>query len=155
MTITYKEVKIHTYADGVSQWPLENVKSNRDFDPEVAANIPIHFMEIDRKKNLILFEWAPASVIPDTHQSESEEIETPILVTISSELQNELFNSVIKAYAKYKQCSICLQLLQKKYRSPELESQLEEPWFRDYKDNKFLLIDGLFYHREKDTSSSH
>ncbi|MBW0498360.1 hypothetical protein O181_038075 [Austropuccinia psidii MF-1] len=46
-----------------------------------------------------------------------------------------------------------LQLLQQKYRSPELESQLEEPWLRDYKDNKPFLIDGLLYHREKHTIS--
>ncbi|MBW0557756.1 hypothetical protein O181_097471, partial [Austropuccinia psidii MF-1] len=39
-----------------------------------------------------------------------------------------------------------------KYRSPELESQLEEPWLRHYKDNKFFLIDGLLYHGEKHTS---
>ncbi|MBW0523755.1 hypothetical protein O181_063470 [Austropuccinia psidii MF-1] len=55
----------------------------------------------------------------------------------------------MKAYAKHKQCVILLQLLQQKYRSPELESQLEEPWFREYKANKFFLIDGLLYHREK------
>ncbi|MBW0472824.1 hypothetical protein O181_012539 [Austropuccinia psidii MF-1] len=46
-------------------------------------------------------------------------------------------------------CGILLQLLQQKYRSPELESKLEEPWVRDYKDNKFFLIEGLLYHREK------
>ncbi|MBW0487476.1 hypothetical protein O181_027191 [Austropuccinia psidii MF-1] len=46
-----------------------------------------------------------------------------------------------------------LQLLQQKYRSPELENQLEEPWLRDYKDKKVFLIDGLLYHIEKHTSS--
>ncbi|MBW0540034.1 hypothetical protein O181_079749 [Austropuccinia psidii MF-1] len=56
-------------------------------------------------------------------------------------------------YAKHKQCSILLQLLQQKYRSPELESQLEEPSLRDYKDKRFFLIDGLLYHREKHTSA--
>ncbi|MBW0494703.1 hypothetical protein O181_034418 [Austropuccinia psidii MF-1] len=45
------------------------------------------------------------------------------------------------------------QLLQQKYRSPELESQLEEPWLRDYKDNQCFLIDGLLYHRGKHTSA--
>ncbi|MBW0471346.1 hypothetical protein O181_011061 [Austropuccinia psidii MF-1] len=45
-----------------------------------------------------------------------------------------------------------LQLLKQKYRSPELESQLEEPWLKEYKDNKCFLIDGLLYHREKHTS---
>ncbi|MBW0493096.1 hypothetical protein O181_032811 [Austropuccinia psidii MF-1] len=42
---------------------------------------------------------------------------------------------------------------QQRYRSPGLESQLEEPWLRDYKDNKPFLLDGLLYHREKHTSA--
>ncbi|MBW0573021.1 hypothetical protein O181_112736 [Austropuccinia psidii MF-1] len=33
-----------------------------------------------------------------------------------------------------------------------MESQLKEPWLRDYKDNEFFLIDGLLYPREKNTS---
>ncbi|MBW0506586.1 hypothetical protein O181_046301 [Austropuccinia psidii MF-1] len=52
-----------------------------------------------------------------------------------------------------KQCGILFQILQKKYRSPELQSKLEEPWLRDYKDNKFFVIDGLVYHRKKHTSA--
>ncbi|MBW0538106.1 hypothetical protein O181_077821 [Austropuccinia psidii MF-1] len=59
----------------------------------------------------------------------------------------------MKTYAKQKQCGILLQLLQEKYRSPELGSQLEEPWLRDYKDNKYFLLDGLLYHGEKHTSA--
>ncbi|MBW0546996.1 hypothetical protein O181_086711 [Austropuccinia psidii MF-1] len=59
----------------------------------------------------------------------------------------------MKTYAKHKQCGILLQLLPVKYRSPELEFKLEEPWLRDYKDNTFFLIDGLLYHREKHTSA--
>ncbi|MBW0470922.1 hypothetical protein O181_010637 [Austropuccinia psidii MF-1] len=59
----------------------------------------------------------------------------------------------MKTYAKHKQCGILLQLLQKKYRSAELESQLEEPYLNDYKDNKSFLIDGLLFHREKHTST--
>ncbi|MBW0547630.1 hypothetical protein O181_087345 [Austropuccinia psidii MF-1] len=59
----------------------------------------------------------------------------------------------MKTYAKHKQCGILLQLLQQKCRSPELESQLEETLLRDYVDNRFFLIDGLLYHREKHTSA--
>ncbi|MBW0557726.1 hypothetical protein O181_097441 [Austropuccinia psidii MF-1] len=33
-----------------------------------------------------------------------------------------------------------------------MESQLEEPWLSDSKDNKFSFIDDLLYHREKHTS---
>ncbi|MBW0554793.1 hypothetical protein O181_094508 [Austropuccinia psidii MF-1] len=59
----------------------------------------------------------------------------------------------MKTYAKHKQCGTLLKLLQQKYRRPELESQLEEPWLGSYKDKMFLLIDGLLYHREKHTSA--
>ncbi|MBW0503855.1 hypothetical protein O181_043570 [Austropuccinia psidii MF-1] len=79
--------------------------------------------------------------------------ETPILGIHSSRLHNEFFSAVMKTYAIHKQCGILFQLLQQKYRSPELESQLEDPWLRDYKDNKFFLIDGLLYNKEKNTSA--
>ncbi|MBW0591157.1 hypothetical protein O181_130872 [Austropuccinia psidii MF-1] len=135
------------------RWPLDNVKSNPAYDPEVAAEIPIHFMEIDRKKNFSFSEWVQESGTLDSGNTDSEGTETAILGISSSELHNEFFSAVLKSYAKHKQCGIFLKLLQQKYRSPELESQFEEPWLRDYKDNKFFLIDGLLYHREKHTSA--
>ncbi|MBW0515878.1 hypothetical protein O181_055593 [Austropuccinia psidii MF-1] len=139
MTITYKEGKIHTNADGLSRWPLDNVKSQPAYDPEVIATIPIHFTEIDSKKDFRFSPWAPQSGTPDSGNTNSEGTETPILGIGSSELHTDFFNAVMKRYAKHKQCGILLQLLQQKYRSPELESQLEEPWLRDYKDNTFPL----------------
>ncbi|MBW0492128.1 hypothetical protein O181_031843 [Austropuccinia psidii MF-1] len=114
--------------------------------------IPIHFMEIDRRKKFRFSEWAPESGTPDSGHTESEGTETPILGISSSQLHNEIFSAVMKTYAKQKQCGILLQLLQQKYRSPELESQLKERWLRDYKDNKVFLRDGLFHHIEKHTS---
>ncbi|MBW0517390.1 hypothetical protein O181_057105 [Austropuccinia psidii MF-1] len=66
MTIIYKEGKIHTNADGLSRWPLENVKSNPAYDPEVAARIPIHFMEVDSRKNFRFSQWAPERGTPDS-----------------------------------------------------------------------------------------
>ncbi|MBW0580772.1 hypothetical protein O181_120487 [Austropuccinia psidii MF-1] len=110
-------------------------------------------MEIDRRKNFRFSEWAPGSVTPNSGDTDSEGKETPILVISSSELHNLLFSAVMKTYAKDKQCGILLQLLQQNYRSPELESQLEGPRLRDYKDKKFFFIDGLLYHREKHTSA--
>ncbi|MBW0501790.1 hypothetical protein O181_041505 [Austropuccinia psidii MF-1] len=124
MTIIYREGKSHTNADGLSRCPLDNVKSNRAYDPEVAAKIPIHVMEIDRRKNFRFSEWPPESGTPDSRDTDSEGTETPILGISSSQ-----------------------------YRIPELESQLEEPWLRDYKRNMSFLIDGLLYHREKHTSA--
>ncbi|MBW0520304.1 hypothetical protein O181_060019 [Austropuccinia psidii MF-1] len=66
MPIIYKECESHTNAYGLRRWPLDNVKSNPAYDPEVAAKIPIHFMEIDRKKNFRFSEWEPESGTPDS-----------------------------------------------------------------------------------------
>ncbi|MBW0485177.1 hypothetical protein O181_024892 [Austropuccinia psidii MF-1] len=137
--IIYKEGKSHTNADGLSRWSLDNVKSNPAYEPEVEAKIPIHFIQIDRKKNFRFSEWAPESGTPDSGNTSSEGTETSILGISSSELHTEFLNAVMKTYAKHKQCAILLQLLQQKYRSPELEYQLEEPLLRDYKGNNFSL----------------
>ncbi|MBW0534924.1 hypothetical protein O181_074639 [Austropuccinia psidii MF-1] len=149
MTIIYKEGRRHTNDDGLSRWPLDNFKSNPAYDPEVAAKIPIHFTEIDRRRNFRFSEWAPGSGTLDSGNTDSEGTETLILGISSSELHNEFSNAVLKSYAKHEQCGILLQLLQQRYRSPELESQLEEPWLRADKDNKLFLVDGLVYHREE------
>ncbi|MBW0578284.1 hypothetical protein O181_117999 [Austropuccinia psidii MF-1] len=119
---------------------------------EYRGNMTIIYKE-DRRRSFRFCEWAPESGTLDSGNTDSEGIETPILGISSSELHNKFFSAVQKSYAKHKQCSILLQLLQQKYRSPELEAQLEEPWLRAYKDNKFFLIDGLLYHREKHTSA--
>ncbi|MBW0594218.1 hypothetical protein O181_133933 [Austropuccinia psidii MF-1] len=101
ITIIYKEGKSHTNADGLSRWPLDNVTSNPAYDPEVAAKIPIHFMEIDRRKNFRFSEWAPEHGTLDSGNTDSEGTETPILGISSSELHNELFSAVQKYYAKH------------------------------------------------------
>ncbi|MBW0481260.1 hypothetical protein O181_020975 [Austropuccinia psidii MF-1] len=120
MTIIEKEFKSHTNADGLSRWPLNNFKRNPDYDPEVSGRFPIHSMEIDRRKNFKFSEWKAEFGTSDSDETEPEETETPILGISSSELNNEFFSSVTKTYAKHKKCRILLQLLQQKYRSPEL-----------------------------------
>ncbi|MBW0505400.1 hypothetical protein O181_045115 [Austropuccinia psidii MF-1] len=112
ISIIYKEGKFHTNADGLSRWPLVNGKSNPEYDPEVAANIPIHFMEIDRRKSFRFSEWAPGSGTPDSGDTDLEGTKTAILGMSSSELHNEFFSAVMKTYAKHKQCGILFQLLQ-------------------------------------------
>ncbi|MBW0556874.1 hypothetical protein O181_096589 [Austropuccinia psidii MF-1] len=122
MNIIYKEGKSDTNADGLSRWPLDNVKRNLDYDPEVEAKIPIHFMKIDRRKNFKFSECAPVSGTPDSGNTDSEGTKTAILGRSSSEMYNEFFNAGMKTYAKHQQCGILLQLLRQKYRSPELKS---------------------------------
>ncbi|MBW0526450.1 hypothetical protein O181_066165 [Austropuccinia psidii MF-1] len=96
-----------TNADGLRIWPLDNVTSNPAYDPEVAARIPFHFMEIDRKKNFRLSEWAPEGCTPDSGNTCSEGTETPILGIGSSKLHIQFFNSVIETYAKDKSVAYC------------------------------------------------
>ncbi|MBW0501729.1 hypothetical protein O181_041444 [Austropuccinia psidii MF-1] len=79
MTIIYKEGKSHTNADGLSRWPLDNVKRNPAYDPEIAAKILIPLIETDRNKNFRFSEWAPGSGTPDSGNTDSEGTETPIL----------------------------------------------------------------------------
>ncbi|MBW0536769.1 hypothetical protein O181_076484 [Austropuccinia psidii MF-1] len=122
MTIIYKEGKSHNNTEGLSRRLLDNVKSNPAYDPEVSAKIPIHFMEIYRRKHFRFSELAPESGTPYSGDTEPEGTETPILEISSSELHNEFFSAVIKTYAKHKQCLKFFQPLQLKYRSPELES---------------------------------
>ncbi|MBW0577491.1 hypothetical protein O181_117206, partial [Austropuccinia psidii MF-1] len=91
--IPHKRSSHNTNADGLSRWPLDDVKSNPAYDPEVAAKIPIHLMEIDSKKNFRFSEWAPESGTPEIGTPESgntysEGTETPILEISSSELNN-------------------------------------------------------------------
>ncbi|MBW0473840.1 hypothetical protein O181_013555 [Austropuccinia psidii MF-1] len=117
------------------RWPLDNVKSN------------------SVRKNFRFSEWELERGTPDSGDTKPEGTETPILGISSSELNNGFFSAVMKTYSKHKQCRILLKLLQQKYRSPELVSQLEEPLLRDYKYNRFFLMDGLLYHREKHTSA--
>ncbi|MBW0499593.1 hypothetical protein O181_039308 [Austropuccinia psidii MF-1] len=114
MTIIYKEGKVHTNADSLSIWTLDNVKSNPAYDPEVEAKIPIHFMEIDRRKNFRFSDWAPKSGIQDSGETDSEGTQTHILGISSSQLHNEIYSAVMKTYSKHKQCGILFKLLQQK-----------------------------------------
>ncbi|MBW0465959.1 hypothetical protein O181_005674 [Austropuccinia psidii MF-1] len=79
MAIIYKEGKSHTSSDGFRRLPLEIIKSNPVYDPEVEDKMRIHFMEIDRRKNFRLYQWAPGSGTPDSGKTASEGTEAPIL----------------------------------------------------------------------------
>ncbi|MBW0472504.1 hypothetical protein O181_012219 [Austropuccinia psidii MF-1] len=151
--ICYISRQLKDSEDSLSRWPLDKVKSNTAYDPEVAAKIPSNFMEIDRKKNFRFSQWAPERCTFDSGKTDSEGTETPIQGISFSKLQNEFSSAVLKSYDKHKQCGSLLKLLQQKYRGPDLEFQLEEPWLRAYKNNKFFFIDGLLYHRERNTSA--
>ncbi|MBW0467267.1 hypothetical protein O181_006982 [Austropuccinia psidii MF-1] len=92
MTIIHKEVKGHTYEDSLSRCPLDNVKINPAYDPEIAVKVCINFMEIDRRRNFRFSEWAPENSTPDNHLSGPEGTGTPMFGKHSSELHTEVLN---------------------------------------------------------------
>ncbi|MBW0547645.1 hypothetical protein O181_087360 [Austropuccinia psidii MF-1] len=98
MTIIYKEGNSHTNAEGLIRWPLDNFTRNPAYESEVEAKIPIHFNEIDKKKNFKFSDWKPESGIPDSENIDSEGTKTPILGIGSSQLRNEFFNAVVKKF---------------------------------------------------------
>ncbi|MBW0468868.1 hypothetical protein O181_008583 [Austropuccinia psidii MF-1] len=108
MTIIYKEGKGKTNCDGLSRWPLDNVKSNPAYDTEAFSKTNIHFMEKDRRKKFRFSKWEPRSGTPDTHQCEPAEAKTLIFGISYSEFHNEFFNLDIKTYSKHKWCKILL-----------------------------------------------
>ncbi|MBW0466252.1 hypothetical protein O181_005967 [Austropuccinia psidii MF-1] len=70
MNIIYKEGKSQINAYGLSRWPLDNFKSKPFYEPEVAAKIPFHFMEIERSKNFRSSIWEPEGGTPDSEDTE-------------------------------------------------------------------------------------
>ncbi|MBW0484782.1 hypothetical protein O181_024497 [Austropuccinia psidii MF-1] len=128
MTIVYKEVKIHINADGLRGWPLDNVKGNPPYYPEVAFKIPIHFIEIHRNKNSRFSKWEPRSWTPDTNQSEPEEKEAPILVIGFSELNEKSPIQLLKLIPNKNSVAYCYNSFNK-----SMGDQLEKPWLSDLK----------------------
>ncbi|MBW0512469.1 hypothetical protein O181_052184 [Austropuccinia psidii MF-1] len=133
MTIMYKEGEIHTATNGLSRWPLDNVKRNQANDPEVAAKILIHSMEMDRKKNFIFYKQAPESVTSVTTKANQRRQKLPYW-----ELDSLKFTM-----------NFLLQLL----RHITNTKNLEEPCLMDYMDSNSFLIDEILYSREKETSA--
>ncbi|MBW0544384.1 hypothetical protein O181_084099 [Austropuccinia psidii MF-1] len=84
-------------------------------------------MEIDRKKNFRLSEWALESGTLDSGNTDSEGTETPVLGISSSELHNEFFmqyyslmpstNSVASFYNSFKQ-NTGVQTLNPSWKNP-------------------------------------
>ncbi|MBW0467154.1 hypothetical protein O181_006869 [Austropuccinia psidii MF-1] len=141
MTIIYKEGKSHNNSDGPSRWPLDNVKRNPAYDPDIPAKIPIHFMEIDRRKNFTFSEWEQEFGTSHNDSTEPEGTKTLILQRSYSELHNAFFSSVTKTYAKHKQCTILFL----HSNTGKLASLVEKGW------NSFLSVD----HWKKNLLTTH
>ncbi|MBW0580470.1 hypothetical protein O181_120185 [Austropuccinia psidii MF-1] len=68
-----------------------------------------------------------------------------------TDIGTELFNKVKGSYKMDKNCHILCQLLMKDCKDPSLSSNLDGIWKKAYDEGRFNLLDGIFYHRTKNT----
>ncbi|MBW0565806.1 hypothetical protein O181_105521 [Austropuccinia psidii MF-1] len=68
-----------------------------------------------------------------------------------TDIGTEFFNQVKESYKMDKNCHILSQLLMKDCKDPSLSSNLDEIWKKAYDEARFHLLDGILYHRTKNT----
>ncbi|MBW0536267.1 hypothetical protein O181_075982 [Austropuccinia psidii MF-1] len=84
----------------------------------------------------------PAWVPQEEHHIDS------ICVT---DIGTEFFHQGKESNKMDKSCHILCQLLLKDCKDPPLSSKLDEIWKKAYYEGRFHLLDGIFYHRTKNT----
>ncbi|MBW0508995.1 hypothetical protein O181_048710 [Austropuccinia psidii MF-1] len=84
----------------------------------------------------------PAWVLQEDHHIEG------ICVT---DIGTEFFNQVKESYKMDKNFHILCQLLMKNCKDPSLSSKPDETWKKSYDKGRFHLLDGILYHRTKQT----
>ncbi|POV97007.1 hypothetical protein PSTT_15312, partial [Puccinia striiformis] len=73
--------------------------------------------------------------------------EVPIMAIAVSGLSSAFWDSVEASYDTDKNTACLLALLKSKHSQPDLITQLEEPWKANFASGRFVLLDGLLYHR--------
>ncbi|MBW0571831.1 hypothetical protein O181_111546 [Austropuccinia psidii MF-1] len=68
-----------------------------------------------------------------------------------TDLNTTSFEEVRNSYTQYKKCSILCQLITKDCKENSLIHGLDEIWKVSYDEVRFLLLDGIVYHRTKHT----
>ncbi|KAI7932930.1 hypothetical protein MJO28_017909 [Puccinia striiformis f. sp. tritici] len=73
--------------------------------------------------------------------------EVPIMAIAVSGLASDFWDSVESSYEADKNTACLVSILRSKHSQPDLISQLEEPWKVNFLSGRFVLLDGLLYHR--------
>ncbi|MBW0520127.1 hypothetical protein O181_059842 [Austropuccinia psidii MF-1] len=68
-----------------------------------------------------------------------------------TDLNTTFFEEVRNSYTQEKNFSILCQLLSKDYKDNSLMHALDEVWKECYDEGRFHLLDGIIYHRTKNT----
>ncbi|MBW0524316.1 hypothetical protein O181_064031 [Austropuccinia psidii MF-1] len=68
-----------------------------------------------------------------------------------TDIGTEFFNQAKETYKIDNNCHILSQLLMKDCKDPSLSSKLAEIWKKAYDEGRFHLLDGILYHKKKQT----
>ncbi|MBW0567953.1 hypothetical protein O181_107668 [Austropuccinia psidii MF-1] len=68
-----------------------------------------------------------------------------------TDLNTTFFEEVRNSYTQYMHCSIFWQLLNKDCKENSLIHALDEVWRKCYDEGRFHLLNGIIYHRTKNT----
>ncbi|MBW0518164.1 hypothetical protein O181_057879 [Austropuccinia psidii MF-1] len=68
-----------------------------------------------------------------------------------TDIGTEFFNKVKESYKMNRSFHILCQLLKKDFKDPFLFTKLDEIWKKAYDEGRFHLLDGIIYHRTKNT----
>ena len=83
------------------------------------------------------------------YDAESLERELPIMGIHVSDLANGFWETVIESYSSNQNTVKLVEILKSKFKNLDLSQTLEEPWKTSYEEGRFVLLDGLIYHRTK------
>ncbi|MBW0518309.1 hypothetical protein O181_058024 [Austropuccinia psidii MF-1] len=75
----------------------------------------------------------------------------PIEGISGTDLNTTFFEEVRGSYTQDKNCSILCQLLTQSCKDNSLIHSLDERWKKSYDEGRFHLLDGIIYHRTKNT----
>lgn len=95
-----------------------------------------------------LSRWAlPNDSSNPAADQEEVEREVPIMAICVSGLAEEFWRSVESSYDSNRNTACLVGILRSKHVQQDLVAQLEEPWKTGYLAGRFVLLDGLLYHR--------
>ncbi|MBW0527495.1 hypothetical protein O181_067210 [Austropuccinia psidii MF-1] len=120
---------------------------------EYRGNMTIFHKDGNIHKNADgLSRWPlPNNIDNPAYVPEEASPQIPIEGISVTDLNTTFFKEVRNSYTQDKNCSILCQLLTKDCEDNSLIHALDEIWRKSYDERRFHLLDGIIYHRTKNT----
>ncbi|MBW0514242.1 hypothetical protein O181_053957 [Austropuccinia psidii MF-1] len=93
----------------------------------------------------------PNNIDNPAYVPEEASPQIPIEGIMITDLNTTFFEEVRNSYTQDKNCSFLCQLLTKDCQENVLIHSLDEIWRKSYYEGRFHLLDGIIYHRTKNT----